>query len=141
MSDHDELTAEPADADADADTEVLPPELSGGRWTKIAVGLCAVVLVGIVVAAVVALQSDDEGGASVTLDEAQDARVVLPGGVRVAAEPGLVMPEGTRIVTGVEGHVRAGEVEMGPRRVGRVRDGHLFVYPSIGETTTTATGA
>lgn len=59
-----------------------------------------------------------------------DAYVVLPDGTIGAAAPGLVVPDGTRIVTGSEGHVSAGRVELGPNSEAVVNGGVLDPDPA-----------
>lgn len=61
---------------------------------------------------------------------AVDAVMVLPDGTVGEAGPGVVVPDGTRILTGDEGHVTAGEVELGPNREGIVTGGVLDPDPA-----------
>jgi hypothetical protein len=142
VSDGEELDGEELDGETRTDVDASPeptdpsavPELGTGPWIKVLIAVAVVVLVGLIGLAVVAITGDDGSGAPIVLDDAVDAQVLLPGGaaaVPVAARPGMEVPDGSRIVTGSDGHVRADGVEMGPQRAGKVVDGRLVVLPPV----------
>ena len=62
---------------------------------------------------------------------ANNSMVVLPDGTVDAATPGLLVPDGTKILTGDGGHVVAGDVELGPNRSGLVDGG--VIHPASGD--------
>ena len=120
-----------ADPSEDPDEEApLPDEVGSGPWVKVLVAVTLVVLVGLGVAIVVALQNDDGGARrTVTVDRAVDTRVLLACRIPVPASAGLKMPENTVVLTGPHGDFEAGGVELGPGRLAVVVEGRLDVLP------------
>ena len=66
----------------------------------------------------------------VRVASATDTVVVLPDGTVGPATPGLVIPDGSRLQTGSEGHVVAGETELGPKQEAKVRKGTVKPSPT-----------
>ena len=67
---------------------------------------------------------------------ASDALAVLPDGTVDGMAVGEVMPDGTRIVTGEEGRVVAGNVEIGPNQEAVVSGGEMRPSPPPAPPTT-----
>jgi outer membrane biosynthesis protein TonB len=72
----------------------------------------------------------DGGEDVVRVASATDTVVVLPDGTVGPATPGLELPEGSRLQTGNEGHVVAGETELGPKQEAKVRKGTVKPSPT-----------
>jgi hypothetical protein len=68
---------------------------------------------------------------------ASDALAVLPDGTVDGMAAGQVMPDGTRIVTGDEGRVVAGNVEIGPNQEAVVSGGEMRPSPPPAPPATT----
>jgi hypothetical protein len=66
----------------------------------------------------------------VRVASATDTVVVLPDGTVGPATPGLELPDGSRLQTGSEGHVVAGETELGPKQEARDRKGTVKPSPT-----------
>jgi hypothetical protein len=66
----------------------------------------------------------------VRVASATDTVVVLPDGTVGPATPGLVIPDGSRLQTGSEGHVVAGDTELGPKQEAKVRKGTVKPSPT-----------
>jgi hypothetical protein len=66
----------------------------------------------------------------VRVASATDTVVVLPDGTVGPATPGLVIPDGSRLQTGSEGHIVAGETELGPKQEAKVRGGTVKPSPT-----------
>jgi len=66
----------------------------------------------------------------VRVASATDTVVVLPDGTVGPATPGLELPDGSRLQTGNEGHVVAGETELGPKQEAKVRNGTVQPSPT-----------
>ncbi len=92
--------------------------LPAGRWYP---GLVAMAAALAVVLGTVAVR--DGGEEIVRVASATDTFVVLPDGTVGPATPGLVIPDGSRLQTGSEGHVVAGETELGPKQQAKVKKG------------------
>lgn len=106
----------------------VPPSPRKPRhWT--ALGLLAGASAAMVAGVLVAVSGIGEGH-EVRVATATDTLVVLPDGTVGAVDPGLLVPDGSRIVTLDEGRVVAGEVELGPDREGVVKDGALRPTPT-----------
>jgi hypothetical protein len=66
----------------------------------------------------------------VRVASATDTVVVLPDGTVGPATPGLELPDGSRLQTGSEGHVVAGDTELGPKQEAKVRGGTVKPSPT-----------
>lgn len=73
-------------------------------------------LVGSAVAVAILLAGGSTAPLRVRVASATNALVVLPDGTVDEAAPGLVVPDGSRLLTGDEGRLVAGKVELGPNR-------------------------
>jgi hypothetical protein len=106
----------------------VPPRRRKPRhWT--ALGLLAGASAAVVAGVLVAMNGVGEGH-EVRVATATHTLVVLPDGTVDSVDPGLLVPDGSRIVTLDEGRVVAGEVELGPDREGVVKDGALRPTPT-----------
>jgi len=72
----------------------------------------------------------DGGEDVVRVASATDTVVVLPDGTVGPATPGLELPDGSRLQTGSEGHVVAGDTELGPKQQAKVRNGTVKPSPT-----------
>jgi hypothetical protein len=81
-----------------------------------------------VLGGVAVLRGGGEG--VVRVASATDTVVVLPDGTVGPATPGLVIPDGSRLQTGSEGHVVAGDTELGPKQEAKVRKGTVKPSPT-----------
>ena len=73
------------------------------------------------------------GGADereIRVASATDTVVVLPDGTVGPATPGLVIPDGSRLQTGSDGHVEAGDTELGPKQEAKIRKGTVKPSPT-----------
>ncbi len=113
-----------------ADPVPAPPRGRTPRhWT--ALGLLAGASAAVVAGVLVAMSGVGEGH-EVRVATATDTLVVLPDGTVDSVDPGLLVPDGSRIVTLDEGRMVAGDVELGPDREGVVKDGALRPTPTTG---------
>jgi hypothetical protein len=71
----------------------------------------------------------DGGDDVVRVASATDTVVVLPDGTVGPATPGLELPDGSRLQTGNEGHVVAGQTELGPKQEAMVNNGTVKPSP------------
>jgi hypothetical protein len=111
-----------------ADPVPVPPRRRKPRhWT--ALGLLAGATAAAAAGVLVAVSGVGEGH-EVRVATATDTLVVLPDGTVDAVDPGLLVPDGSRIVTLDEGRVVAGEVELGPDREAVVKNGALRPTPT-----------
>jgi outer membrane biosynthesis protein TonB len=111
-------------------TDPVPPVPSSGRARRWgALGLAAGTAAAVVAGALVAVSSVGDSH-EVRVAAATDALVVLPDGTVGAVDPGLVVPDGSRIVTLDEGRVVAGDVQLGPDREAVVDNGALRLTPT-----------
>ncbi len=111
-----------------ADPVAAPPRRRRPRhWT--ALGLLAGASVAVVAGVLVAVSNVGDGH-EVRVATATDTLVVLPDGTVDAVDPGLVVPDGSRIVTLDQGRVVAGDVELGPDREAVVDQGALRPTPT-----------
>jgi hypothetical protein len=111
-------------------TDPVPPARGPARARRWgALGLAAGTAAAVVVGVLVAVSSVGDGH-EVRVAAATDALVVLPDGTVDAVDPGLVVPEGSRIVTLDGGRVVAGDVQLGPDREAVVDKGALRPTPT-----------
>ena len=116
-----------------------PTRTAGRRWYPAAVAMAAALAV---VLGAVAVQRNGED--TVRVASATDTVVVLPDGTVGPATPGLLLPDGSRLQTGSNGRVVAGDTELGPKqeatvRKGTVRPSPTTAPPAAAPTTTTTT--
>jgi hypothetical protein len=107
----------------------VPPGRNRQRGRGPAVPALAFAMALVVLVALLAVRpggSDHE----LRVATAVDATVVLPDGTVGPAAPGQVVPDGARILTGSEGHLTAGETELGPNQEAVVRSGVLAPDPT-----------
>ncbi|HEY3238475.1 MAG TPA: hypothetical protein VGL92_02835, partial [Acidimicrobiia bacterium] len=110
------------------DPVATPPRPRRARhWT--ALGLLAGASAAVVAGVLVAVSGVGDGH-EVRVATATDTLVVLPDGTVDTVDPGLLVPDGSRIVTLDEGRVVAGDVELGPDREGVVDQGALRPTPT-----------
>jgi hypothetical protein len=96
-----------------------------GRWFPVAAVAAAL---GLVLGSVAVLRGGDDR--EVRVASATDTVVVLPDGTVGPATPGLVIPDGSRLQTGSEGHVVAGETELGPKQEAKINKGNVKQSPT-----------
>ena len=70
------------------------------------------------------------GDREVRVASATDTVVVLPDGTVGPATPGLVIPDGSRLQTGSDGRVVAGETELGPKQEAKINKGAVKQSPT-----------
>jgi hypothetical protein len=114
-----------------ADPVPVPPRRRPRHWT--ALGLLAGASAAVMAGVLVALSGIGDGH-EIRVATATDTVMVLPDGTVDAVDPGLVVPDGSRIVTLDEGRVVAGDVELGPDREAVVDQGALRPTPTTAPT-------
>lgn len=107
------------------------PRPAGRRWSSVVAVAAALAMV---VGAVAVLRSGDDR--EVRVASATDTVVVLPDGTVGPATPGLVIPDGSRLQTGSDGHVVAGETELGPKQEATIKKGTVKQSPTTVPPTT-----
>jgi hypothetical protein len=115
-------------AGALAPEPALRPTPRPGRrqWFPVAAVAAALALV---LGAAVVVQ-DGAGEGEVRVASATDTVVVLPDGTVGPATPGLVIPDGSRLQTGSEGRIEAGDTVLGPKQEAKVRKGTVKSSPT-----------
>jgi len=110
-----------------ADPVPVPPRRRPRHWTALGLlaGSAAVVVAGVLVTV-----SGVGDGHEVRVATATDTLVVLPDGTVDAVDPGLLVPDGSRLVTLDGGRMVAGDVELGPDREAVVEQGALRPTPT-----------
>lgn len=110
-----------------ADPVPVPPRRRPRHWTALGLlaGASAAVVAGVLVAV-----SGVGDGREVRVATATDTLVVLPDGTVDAVDPGLLVPDGSRIVTLDGGRMVAGDVELGPDREAVVDQGTVRPTPT-----------
>jgi hypothetical protein len=101
------------------------PRPAGRRWVPVPAMAAAL---AVVLGAAVVVRSGGEQ--TVRVASATDTVVVLPDGTVGPATPGLELPDGSRLQTGSEGHVVAGETELGPKQEATVNKGTVKPSPT-----------
>jgi hypothetical protein len=99
---------------------------TGRRWPAVAAVAAALA----VVIGVGGVLRGGGGEDEVRVASATDTVVVLPDGTVGPATPGLVIPDGSRLQTGSDGHVVAGETELGPKQEAKVNKGTVKPSPT-----------
>jgi hypothetical protein len=101
------------------------PRPAGRRWVPVTSMAAAL---AVVLGAAVVVRGGGEQ--TVRVASATDTVVVLPDGTVGPATPGLELPDGSRLQTGSEGHVVAGETELGPKQEATVNKGTVKPSPT-----------
>ena len=96
-----------------------------GHWLP---GMAVAAALALVLGSVAVLRGGDDR--EVRVASATDTVVVLPDGTVGPATPGLVIPDGSRLQTGSEGHVVAGETELGPKQEAKINKGAVKQSPT-----------
>jgi hypothetical protein len=95
-------------------------------WVPLSAGLSA--LAAVIVGALIWLGAfADQPAGDVVMTAAADTDVVIPGEEVSAGAPGLLLPDGTRIVVGPNGEAVVDGVVLGPGAEAVVTDGRLAV--------------
>jgi hypothetical protein len=105
---------------------VRPAPRANRRWYPVVTMAAALAMV----LGAVAVLRGDGGESTVRVASATDTVVVLPDGTVGPATPGLVIPEGSRLQTGSEGRVEAGDTVLGPKQEAKVRKGTVKPSPT-----------
>ena len=110
-----------------ADPVPVPPRRRPRHWTALGLltGASAAVVAGVLM-----MLSGVGDGREVRVATATDTLVVLPDGTVDAVDPGLLVPDGSRLVTLDGGRMVAGDVELGPDREAEVDHGTVRPTPT-----------